>query len=60
MNAGVGNALGIGVATARELIDKRGQIGQLIDAREVIRLGKLLRAIGLDVRVEPPFRWSIA
>jgi len=57
--AGAGNALGIGAVAARDLIDSGRILAELVDAREVIRLGKLLRAVGLDIRVEPPFRWPI-
>ena len=57
--AGVGNALGIGVAAARDLLDSGRVLADLVDAREVIRLGKLMRGLGLDIRVEPPFRWTI-
>ena len=58
--AGAGNALGIGAVAARELIDSGRVLAELVDAREVIRLGKLLRAAGLDIRVEPFFRWGIS
>jgi len=73
--AGVATALGIGVAAARDLIDASSSsssssggsssgggdrvLAELVDAREVRRLGKLLRGAGLDVRVDPPFRWPI-
>jgi hypothetical protein len=57
--AGVGNALGVGVAAARDLLDSGRVMAELVDAREVIRLGKLMRGLGLDIRVEPPFRWVI-
>jgi hypothetical protein len=57
--AAVGNALCIGVAAARQLIDAGSPVAKGIQALEVQRLAKLFRGLGLGIRIRPEFRWPL-
>jgi len=53
----VGNALCTGAKATRELIDRNEPIARGVDALEVQHLYSKMRAIGLDIRVNPRFPW---
>lgn len=57
--AAVGNALDLGVKIARNLIDESLPIARSIQAKEVQRLSQVLRNLGLSIRTDPIFRWSL-
>jgi hypothetical protein len=57
--AAVGNALCIGVAAARQLLDAGSPVARGVQALEVQRLARLFRGLGLGIRVSPEFPWPL-
>jgi hypothetical protein len=57
--AAVASATNVGSVAARELLHSGKPIARGVKAPEVLRLAALLRKAGLDVGMEPKFRWKL-
>lgn len=55
----LGQADGIGLQAAREMLEQRRPLAENLSALEVSKLADRYRAVGLDVEVEPAFRWKL-
>lgn len=55
----LGSLLAIGLAAAREMLEKDTPLAIDISALQVAELASKYAAEGLKLRVEPPFRWPV-